>query len=121
MKNATQLFALVTSSILLAGCTNTTSDASIRHQLVGAWSSATQQGKVIANKPDGTMVVTVNGIETARGKWLVSNGYVIQGPIEDWSQAKASLVESNKVLSISKEKAVLLSIDGHSRLTFHRQ
>lgn len=66
------------------------------------------------------MVVRIDGVEKTF-KWHVQNGYTIQGPTEDWSQANPSLIESNKVLSVSGDRAVLLSVDGHTQLTFHRQ
>jgi len=71
-------------------------------------------GKVIEDRADGTVVVKINGVETARGKWLVSNGNFIGEPAE-------GSIETNKVLSISQDKAVLLSIDGETQLTFHRR
>src|SRR5215471_3532090 len=92
--------------LLLTACT-TTSDASIRRHVVGVWSSDSQQGKIGELKSDGTMVVRINGADTARGKSLVSNGYLIEGPAEDWSQVNPSLIESNKILSISTDKAIL--------------
>ncbi len=115
------VIALTVLGLLLTACTTTTSDASIYRRMVGVWSSDSQPGKVIENKSDGTVVVRINGAETARGKWRVSNGYVIQGPAEALSQDNHSLIESNKVLSISGNTAVLLSIDGHTQLTMHRQ
>ncbi len=115
------ILTLAALGLLLTACTTTTSDASIHRRLVGVWSPDSQPGKVIENRSDGTVVVRINGAETARGRWLVSSGYVIQGPAEDWSHANPSLIESNKVLSSSGDKAVLLSIDGHTPLTIHRQ
>lgn len=115
------MLILATLSLLLTACTTATRDASIRRHLVGVWSSDSLPGKVIENKSDGTLAVRMNGTATATGKWLVSNGYVVSGPAEDWSQIYPSLIESNKVLSISKDKTVLLTKDGQSELTFHKQ
>jgi len=116
------ILTLTALGLLLTACTTTTSDASIHRRLVGMWSvEDSQPGKIIENRSDGTIVVRINGAETRRGRWLVRNGYVIQGPAEDWSQVNPSMIESNKVLSISGDKAVLLSIDGHTQLTIHRQ
>src|ERR1039458_1492757 len=117
MRFISTLFAL---SLLLTACTTTTSDSTIRRRMIGVWSSDSQPGKIIENKSDGTMVVSIDGVEKTF-KWQVQNGYTIQGPMEDWSRANPSLIESNKVLSVSGDKAVLLSIDGYTLLTFHRQ
>jgi hypothetical protein len=114
------ILTLSALGLLLTACT-TTSDASIRRHVVGVWSSDSQPGKVGELKSDGTVVVRINGAEPTRGKWLVSNGYLIEGPAEDWSQVNPSLIETNKVLSISGDKAVLLSIDGHTQVTLLRQ
>jgi len=65
--------------------------------------------KIIENKSDGSIVVTKSGVETARGKWQVKDGYIIEG------------IESNKVLRVLGDKMVVLSIDRHTELTFHRQ
>ena len=70
-------------------------------------------GKVIENKPDGTIVVRIDGVETARGTWLVKDGYMIEG-------IGSGTVESNKILSVSGDKMVVLSIDGHTQLTFNK-
>ena len=78
-------------------------------------------GKVIENRSDGTVVVRMNGAATRRGRWGVSSGYLVQGPAEDWSQANPSMIESNKVLSVSRDQAVLLSTDGHTQMTIRRQ
>jgi hypothetical protein len=37
------------------------------------------------------------------------------------AQGSHAQTESNKVVSVVANKAVLLSIDGHTQLTFHRQ
>jgi hypothetical protein len=118
MKYIVALFAL---SLLLGACTTTTGDAAVRRRMVGVRSLDSRPGKIIENMPDGTIEVRINGVETVRGKWQVRNGYLIQGPAEDWSSVNPSLIESNKVLSISGNKAVLLSVDGKTQLTVHRQ
>ena len=82
--------------------------------MVGVWSSDAQPGKVIENRSDGTIVVRINGAETARGKWQVKDGYIIEG-------IGSGIVESNKILSVSGDRIVVLSIDGHTQLTLHRQ
>jgi hypothetical protein len=100
--------------LLLTACATTTSDASICRRAIGVWSSDSQPGKSIENRSDGIIVVKVNGLETARGKWQVKNGYVIEG-------IGNSIVESNKVLKVSRDEMVILSIDGHTQLTWRRQ
>jgi hypothetical protein len=97
------------------------SDASIHRRAIGVWSVDSKPGKTVENKSDGTVVIKMNGVETARGKWLVKNGYIIAGPPEDWSQVNPSHVETNKVLSISGNQMVVLSVDGQTQLTCHRQ
>jgi hypothetical protein len=118
MKFIPALFAL---SLLLTACATTTSDSAIRRRLVGVWSSDSNPGKVIEYRSDGTVVVKMNGMETARGRWQVTTGYIIQGPAEALAQGSHAQTESNKVVSVVANKAVLLSIDGHIQLTFHRQ
>ena len=111
MKFMLTLFAV---SLLLTACTKNTSDASIQRRVVGVWTSDTRSGKVIENRSDGTIVVRVNGVETARGKWQVKDGYMIEG-------IGSSMVESNKILSVSGDRMVVLSIDGHTQLTLNKQ
>ena len=82
--------------------------------MVGAWTSESRPGKVIENRSDGTVVVRVNGVETARGKWQVKDGYMIDG-------IGSGTMESNKILRVSGDTMVVLSIDGHTQLTLHRQ
>jgi hypothetical protein len=82
--------------------------------MVGVWSSDAQPGKVIENRSDGTIVERISGAETARGKWQVKDGYIIEG-------IGGGIVESNKILSVSGDRIVVLSIDGHTQLTLHRQ
>ena len=82
--------------------------------MVGAWTSESRPGTVIENRSDGAVVVRVNGVETARGKWQVKDGYMIEG-------IGSGTVESNKVLSVSGDKMVVLSIDGQTQLTFNKQ
>jgi hypothetical protein len=65
-------------------------------------------------------VLRVNGKETERGRRLVSNGYEVIGPLGDWSRVNPALLESNKVLSISGDKAVFLTNDGRTE-TYHKQ
>jgi hypothetical protein len=112
--------AIAALALLLTACNASTSDASLRRRAIGVWISDSQPGKVIENKSDGTYVVRINGAETARGKWLATNGYLVGGPAGDWAQANPHLIESNKVIDISSDKAVLLSIDGRTPLTFHK-
>jgi hypothetical protein len=111
MKFILTLFAV---SLLLTACTKNTSDASIQRRVVGVWTSDSRSGKVIENRSDGTIVVRVNGVETARGKWQVKDGYMIEG-------IGSSMVESNKILSVSGDRMVVLSIDGHTQLTLNKQ
>jgi hypothetical protein len=118
MKFIPTLFAL---SLLLTACTTTTSDTAIRRQMVGVWSLDSRPGKIVENKSDGTIVVKIDGVETANGTWRVENGYMIEGPSDASSQASHTHTETNKVLRVSGDKEVLLSIDGHTQLTFHRQ
>lgn len=118
MKSILTLLAL---GLLLTACSTTMSDASIHSRWAGVWTLDSHPGKVVENRSDGTLIVKTDGAETARGRWLVSNGFVIAGPSGDWSQANPSKIETNKVLSISGDKAVLLSIDGQTQLTLHRQ
>jgi hypothetical protein len=89
--------------------------------MVGVWSLDSRPSKVVENKSDGTIVVSINGVETARGTWRVENGYIIEGPSDASSQTRLAQTETNKVLSVSSEKAVLMSIDGHTQLIFHKQ
>ena len=111
MKYTPTLFAL---SLLLTACTKTTNNTAIPRQLVGSWSLDSRPGKVIENNSDGTIVVRIDGVETARGKWQVKDGYVIES-------IGSGVVESNKILSVSGDKMVVLSIDGHTQLTFNKQ
>ena len=111
MKFILTLFAV---SLLLTACTKNTSDASIQRRVVGVWTSDSRSGKVVENRSDGTIVVRVNGVETARGKWQVKDGYMIEG-------IGSSIVESNKILSVSGDRMVVLSIDGHTQLTLNKQ
>ena len=111
MKYIPTLFAL---SLLPTACTTTTSDTAIRRQIVGLWSLDSRPGKVIENKSDGTIVVRIDGVETARGTWQVKDGYIVEG-------IGSSTAESNKVVSVSGDKMVVLSIDGHTQLTFNKQ
>jgi hypothetical protein len=82
--------------------------------VVGTWSSDSQPGKTIENKSDGTIIVRKNGVETARGKWEVKDGYITAG-------GESGILESNKILTVVGDKMVILSIDGHTQLTFHRR
>jgi hypothetical protein len=102
--------------LLTSACTTTTSDASIHHRLIGVWSADPEQqpGKVVEVGPDGIAVARKDGVEKARGKWEVSGGYLIWG-------LGSNTVESNKVLRVSGNTMVILSIDGHTELTFHKQ
>ena len=118
MKNRLPLFAL---SWVLTGCATTTSDVAIRRQMMGVWSSDSRPGKVIENKSDRTMVVRMDGVETARGTWRVERRYLIVGLADASSRTGQAHTETNKILSVSGDKAVLLSIDGHTQLTFHRK
>lgn len=108
------ILTLTALGLLLTACTTTTGDTSIHQRLIGVWSSDSQPGKVIENRSDGIMVVRINGVETARGKWQVKDGYMIEG-------IGSSRVETNKVLSVSGNKMVVLSVDGQTKLTFHKQ
>jgi len=116
MKPTLILFAL---SLLLTACTTATSDTATHSRLIGAWSLDSRPGKVIEIKSDGTIVAKMNGVETARGTWRVENGYIIQERIQ--SQTSPTQTETNKVVSVSGDKAVFVSIDGETRLIFHRQ
>jgi len=120
MKSIIALSALV---LLATSCATTSSDTSIRDQLLGAWTQDSHQGKVIENMPNGTIVMTTDGAETVRGKWFVTNGYIVivAGSPGNSSQIHLPLIESNKVLSVSAEKAVLLDTDGQTKYTFHKQ
>jgi hypothetical protein len=111
MKYIPALFAL---SLLLTACAKSTSDASAYRSVVGVWSLDSQPGKVIENKSDGTIVVRINGVETARGNWQVKDGYIIEN-------IGTSTVESNKILGVFGDKLIVLSIDGHTPLTVKKQ
>ncbi|HZR18700.1 MAG TPA: hypothetical protein VFE51_15515 [Verrucomicrobiae bacterium] len=111
MKYTLILFAL---SLSVTACTTTTSDTAIRRQIVGLWSLDSHPGKVVENKSDGTIVVRTDGVETARGTWQIKDGYIVDG-------IGSSTVESNKIVSVSGDKVVVLSIDGHTQLTFNKQ
>ncbi len=108
------LITLFTLCLLLTACTTTTSDASIRRHLVGAWTSDSRPGRVIENRSDGTVVVRENGVETAKARWEVKDGYIISG-------IGSGTVESNKVLRVSADEVVIEGLDGHPQLTWHRQ
>jgi hypothetical protein len=118
MKSILMLFAL---SLLLTSCATTTSDTATHSRLIGVWSSDSRPGRVIELRSDGTILVKKDGVETARGTWRVENGYIIQEPVDASSQTSHTQAETNKVLSVSGDKAVLMSIDGHTQLAFHRQ
>lgn len=107
-------FTLMALSLLLTACSKDTSDASIYRRVIGVWSSDAQPGKVIENRSDGMIVVKLYGVEIARGQWQVTNGYIIEG-------VGSSTMESNKILSVSTDQMVILSTDGHTRLTFKKQ
>jgi len=96
-------------------------DSQIREQIIGTWALAPHPAKVIENKADGTMSVKVSGVETARGTWQVANGYIICATSKPSTNSTPPDVESNRVLSLSKNKIVLLSIDGQTPLTFYKQ
>jgi hypothetical protein len=115
------LLPLSALTLLLTSCTPGMSDASIHRRLIGVWSVDSKPGKTVEGKSDGTVVTRMNGVETARGKWMVQNGNIIAGPLEDWSQVNPSRIETNKVLSISGDNMVVLSIDGQTQLTYHKQ
>jgi hypothetical protein len=104
------LLALAITVVMLWQSHYHPGDGQIRRRIVGVWSLDADPSKVIENKSDGSIVVKKSGVEAFRGKWQVKNGYIIAGT-----------VESNKVLRIFGDKMVVLSIDGHTQLTFHRQ
>ena len=114
------ILTLTALGLLLTACSTTTSDASIQRQLVGVWTSDSHPGQVIEERSDGITVLRINGKETDKGRWLVSNGYEVIGPLGDWSRVNSALLESNKVLSISGDKAVFLTPDGRTE-TYHKQ
>lgn len=118
MKSILTLFAL---SLLLTACTTTTSDAAIRRHMIGVWSLDSDPTKVIENRADGSYVMKRSGIETVKGTWQVKNGYAIGTVTNAFRQDGAFQVESNKVLRILGDEMVVLSIDGHTQLTCHRQ
>ena len=96
------------------------SDRQIRNRMAGVWVSDAKPPKVIDNQADGTIVVRINGREQAAGTWQVRNGYLISTPAAS-SVSHPALTESNKVLMVTRDLAILLSIDGQTLLTFHRQ
>jgi hypothetical protein len=104
-------------ALLLTACASGTSDASIRRQAIGVWSSDSQPAKVIESNRDGTCVVKVDGVEKVRGNWWVSNGYLVAR----LHSATFDGVESNKVIRITAKEVVVLSTDGQTPVTFHRQ
>jgi hypothetical protein len=89
--------------------------------MVGVWSLDSDPSKVIENRADGSYVMKRSGIETVKGTWQVKNGYAI-GTVTNASPLDGHFqVESNKVLRIFGDEMVVLSIDGHTQLTCHRQ
>lgn len=114
------LLALSALGLLFTACTSTTSDAALRRQLVGAWVSDANPHKVVENQPDGSMVVRTDGYETALGTWQVQDGYFLIGPAASAKGNQAQL-ESNKVVSVSGGRAIFMSPDGKTELTFHRE
>jgi hypothetical protein len=111
MKNILPLIAV---SLLLTACTRTLSDASIHRRVVGTWLvEGSQPVKTVEMKSDGTTVVRKDGVETATGAWQVKDGYMI---VQDIGHA-----ETNKVLSISGDKMVVLGIDGQTQFSLHKQ
>ena len=115
------ILTLFTLSVLLSACSTTTSDTAIRRRMVGVWSVDSDPTKVIENRADGSYVMKRSGIETVKGTWKVKNGYAI-GTVTNASRLDGNFqVESNKVLTILGDKMVVLSIDGHTQLTCHRQ
>lgn len=108
--------AISTLALLLTACTLTMSDASIRRQAPGIWSSESQPGKVIESRSDGTCVISIDGVEKVSGNWWVSHGYLV-ARLRSPSQER---IESNKVIRISAKEVVVLSIDGQTQVTFYR-
>ena len=98
----------------LTGCATRMSDAALAQQFVGTWSAVSPPGKVIENRPDGTFKVRSNGVETAHGKWQFKGGYVI-------ADIGGRMVERNQVLRVYENQVIVLSMDGHTRLTFNRR
>ncbi len=62
-----------------------------------------------------------SGIETVKGTWQVKNGYAIGTVTNADRQDGAFQVESNKVVSLLGDKLVVLSIDGHTQMIWHKQ
>ena len=112
MKN---ILSLIAASLLLTACTTTMSDASIHRRVVGTWLvEGSQPVKTIENRSDGTTVARDAGVEKARGTWQIKDGYIIV-------QVAGSNTESNKVVSVSRDKLVILTIDGQTQFTCLRQ
>jgi len=113
--------ALAIIAILLWQWLYYPSDDQIRRRIVGVWSLDSDPMKVIENRADGSYVVKRSGIETVKGTWQVKNGYAI-GTVTNASRQDGNFqVESNRVLRVFGDKMVVLSIDGHTQLTCHRQ
>jgi hypothetical protein len=108
------ILALCALCLLLTACSKAASDASVYRRVTGVWTCEARPGKVIENRSDGTVVVRVNGVETAKGEWQIKGGYLI-------ADVGGGVVESNKVLSVSGDTMVVLSMDGHTQLTCHKQ
>ena len=84
--------------------------------MAGVWRSDAKPSKVVENRVDGTIAIRINGHEQAMGTWQVRNGYLISS-----NTGNPAVTDSNKVLMLSQDTAILQSIDGHTPLIFHRQ
>ena len=115
------VLALTITAIFLWQWLYYPSDAQIRRRIVGVWSLDSDPMKVIEHKADGSYVVKGAGVETVKGTWQVKNGYTI-GTVTNASRQDGNFqVESNRVLRVFGDKMVVLSIDGHTQLTCHRE
>jgi hypothetical protein len=72
MKNTALMFAV---GLLLTACSKTPSDAAIRRQIVGTWTTSPSITMTIY--PDGYVKI-IHADYTFEGKWLVDGGYLIE-------------------------------------------
>jgi hypothetical protein len=108
------IMLLSVMGLLLISCVTLSGDASIRRGAVGLWMSDSQPGRVIDNRGDGTFVQTRYGTNAIRGTWNVRDGYIV-------GTFSPDRVESNKVISLSADTLVVLSIDGQRQLVWRKQ
>lgn len=101
---------------ILAACSTKRNEAKVREKLLGTWRADWDASRTLENRADGSFVtkftIDRTNAVTIEGEWRVQGGFIVGTMTNSSWPNVVTGAESNKIISVSENKLVVLGRDG---------